>query len=66
MTDLGISFIQNITFIASVPHFNLTLSKHIPAVYGQLINTEINWSCVCGHNIQVSRNFNFKPLELFF
>ena len=66
MTDLGISFIQKITFVASVQHFNLTLPKHIPAVYGQLINTGINWLSVCGHNIQVSSNFNFNPLELLF
>ena len=66
MTDLGISFIQKLTFIASVQHFNVALSKHNPTVYGQLINTKINWSRVYGHNIRVSSNFKFKPLEMLF
>ena len=40
--DISVRVPNTMKTIASVQHFNLTLSKHIPAVYGHSINTEIN------------------------
>ena len=64
--DMSMRVPNTMKTISSVQHLNLKLSKHIPTVYGQLINTKINWSCVYGHNIWVSSNFKFNPLELLF
>ena len=42
--DISVRVPKTMKMISSVQHFNLTLSKHIPIVYGHLINTEIKWA----------------------
>ena len=41
--DISVRVPNTMKIIAIVQHFNLKLSKHIPPIYGHLINMKINW-----------------------